>query len=269
MINMLMSTDAQLPSIADTFGRYFDVSFCDTEALLHETQRLRYDVYCREFGFERDEDCPGGLETDCFDAQAFHCLIRHRASAEIAGCVRLVHLAGGATQTRLPVATYCAAALEGADPHPDTLPADEVCEISRLAVSAGFRRRLSEQETQLGNLDATDVDGANGRSFPLLAVALFMAARFMMLHCGRPHIFTTMEPRLARMLERTGLRFRRLGPVVDYHGRRAAYYLHYTPGEHQTSLASIRDDLQDLFRVIDGRLQTQLHVLKPAGKAGC
>lgn len=261
MINMPTSTDERSPSVADTFERYFDVSFCDTGALLRDTQRLRYEVYCREFGFERDEDCPGGLETDVFDAQALHCLIRHRASAEVAGCVRLVHLAGGSPQTRLPVATYCAAALEGADLHPDNLPADEVCEISRLAVSAGFRRRFSEQETQLGNMDAAGVDSANARSFPLLAVALFMAARFMMLHCARPHVFTTMEPRLARMLERTGLHFRRLGPVVDYHGRRAAYYLHYTPSEHETSLASIRDDLQGLFRVIDGRLQSQRHLM--------
>jgi N-acyl amino acid synthase of PEP-CTERM/exosortase system len=259
---MLTSTEAQSP-LVETFERYFDVSFCDTEALLLETQRLRYEVYCREFGFEREEDCPGGLETDVFDSQALHCLIRHRATAEIAGCVRLVHLAGGSRQTRLPVATYCAAALEGADLHPDNLPADEVCEISRLAVSAGFRRRFSEQETQLGNLDAAELDSASARSFPLLAVALFMAARFMMLHCGKPHVFTTMEPRLARMLERTGLRFRRLGPVVDYHGRRAAYYLHYTPSEHETSLASIRGDLHGLFRVIDSQLQSQRHVLKP------
>ena len=264
MSNMLTSTEAQSP-LVDTFERYFDVSFCDTEALLLETQRLRYEVYCREFGFEREEDCPGGLETDSFDAQALHCLIRHRVSAEIAGCVRLVHLADGSRQTRLPVATYCNAALEGADPHPNDLPADEVCEISRLAVSAGFRRRLSEQETQLGNIDATDVDAANARSFPLLAVALFMAARFMMLHCARPHVFTTMEPRLARMLERTGLHFRRLGPVVDYHGRRAAYYLNYTPAEHESSLASIRDDLQGLFRVIDSRLQSQRHLMTPPG----
>lgn len=262
MIAVPTSSDTQSPSIADTFGRYFDVSFCDTDALLRETQRLRYQIYCREFGFEREEDCAGGLETDVFDAQALHCLIRHRPTDEIAGCVRLVHLPSGALQTRLPVATYCAAALTGADPHPDNLPADEVCEISRLAVSAGFRRRFSEQETQLGNLDAAEVDGANSRSFPLLAVALFMAARFMMLHCARPHVFTTMEPRLARMLERTGLHFRRLGPVVDYHGRRAAYYLHYTPREHETSLESIRDDLQGLFRVIDSRLQSQYHVLR-------
>ncbi len=263
-----MPEDIQSLSIADTFMRYFDVSFCTSEALLRETQRLRYDVYCREFGFERDEDCPGGLEADLYDLQAFHCLVRHRATAEIAGCVRLVYTGNDTNQGRLPVATHCAAALDGANPHPDNLPSDGVCEISRLAVSAGFRRRVSEMETQLGNMEATSDDGAGERSFPLLAVALFMAARFMMLHCGRPHVFTTMEPRLARMLDRTGLHFRRLGPVVDYHGRRAAYYLHYTPDEHQASLASTRRNLQALFGVVDRQLQSQLHALTPVGKAG-
>ena len=265
---MSMASDSQSNSIADTFMRYFDATLCTNETLLRETQRLRYDVYCREFGFEREEDCPGGLETDPFDAQAFHCLVRHRAGAAIAGCVRLVYSSGSTAQRRLPVATYCLDALEGANPHPDQLPIDEVCEISRLAVSAGFRRRLSEDETQVGNMEAAAEDGLGTRSFPLLAVALFMAARFMMLHCARPHVFTTMEPRLARMLSGTGLHFRRLGPVVDYHGRRAAYYLHYTPGEHQASLASVRDDFQALYRVVDGQLQSQLHLLRQTGTAG-
>lgn len=263
-----MASDSQSISIADTFMRYFEVTLCANETLLRETQRLRYDVYCREFGFEREEDCPGGIEKDPFDAQAFHCLVRHTASAAIAGSVRLVYSGNNLTHTRLPVATYCSPALEGADPHPDQLPIDEVCEISRLAVSSGFRRRVTEDETQVGNMEAASEDGQGTRSFPLLAVALFMAARFMMLHCARPHVFTTMEPRLARMLSGTGLHFRRLGPVVDYHGRRAAYYLHYTPSEHQTSLASVRGDLQALYRVVDRQLQPQLHLLSQAGAAG-
>lgn len=252
------------PTIAETFSRYFEASFCNTDGHLQEAQRLRYDVYCREFGFEREEDCPGGLERDSYDAQSVHCLVRYRPTAEAAGCVRLVYVPHSEGAGQLPVAKYCQAALEGTDVHPDQLSPDQVCEISRLAVSAGFRRRLLEQETQAGNVDAVDPDGADARSFPLLAVALFMAARFMMLHGGRPHVFTTMEPRLARLLQRTGLAFRRLGPVVDYHGRRAAYYLHYTPLEHETSLASVRPDLQALFRVIDAQLKTQHCAQLPA-----
>jgi chromosome condensin MukBEF ATPase and DNA-binding subunit MukB len=34
-----------------------------------------------------------------------------------------------------------------------------------------------------------------------------------------------MEPRLARSLDFVGIHFTQLGPVIDYHGKRAAYYV--------------------------------------------
>jgi len=34
-----------------------------------------------------------------------------------------------------------------------------------------------------------------------------------------------MEPRLARNMGFVGIKFRQIGPVVDYHGRRAPYYI--------------------------------------------
>ncbi len=34
-----------------------------------------------------------------------------------------------------------------------------------------------------------------------------------------------MEPRLARSMGFVGIKFKQIGPVVDYHGKRAPYYI--------------------------------------------
>ena len=255
-----------MPSLSDTFSQYFELSVGCGPACTEPAQRLRYEVYCREFGFEREEDCPGGLETDPYDRQADHCLIRHRPSGEIAGCLRLVHLQIPGGVTDLPIQIHAAAALAGTPIDPSTTPASERCEISRIAVSAGFRRRPFEQEGPLGNEESAAIDAPDARSFPLLAVALFMASRLMVLHRGTPHVFAMMEPRLARMLARAGLDFRRLGPVVEYHGQRAAYYIHYTQQTHDASLASLRDDLAGLFQAVEAQLLPKLSAPGNAGQ---
>lgn len=251
-------------AVGETFSKYFELTAGTDAATVQRAQRLRYEVYCREFGFEREQDCPGGLEQDIFDHQAAHCLVRHRPTGEVAGCLRLVHLNPAPGLTELPIQRHGAAALLGSPIDPASLPATERCEISRIAVSAAFRRRALEQQSPMGDSAPEVLDKPEARSFPLLAVALFMAARVMVLHRGTPHVFAMMEPRLARMLARAGLDFQRLGPLVDYHGQRAAYYIHYTPQVHQASLAPLREDISGLFRIVEAQLATQLPGLADA-----
>lgn len=248
-------------TVAGTFSQYFELIIGSAPEIVQFAQRLRYQVYCREFGFEREQDCPGGLEQDEYDRQAHHCLIRHRASGATAGCLRLVHLDNPIISPELPVQRHCAEALVGATVRPDSLPHTELCEISRIAISATFRRRASEAQSPLGNVDTAAQEALEARSFPLLAVALFMAARAMVLKVKKPHVFAMMEPRLARMLERSGLDFQQVGPVVDYHGLRAAYYLHYSQQTHQASLDPLRGELLELFQAVEAQLMPQLPVL--------
>lgn len=241
--------------VSDTFSTYFEVSVGTDAGSIESAQRLRYDVYCREFRYEREEDCLGGREIDVYDTQADHCLIRHRSTGDVAGCLRLVR---DGPIAELPIQRHAAGALVGAATHPDVVPSSQRCEISRIAVSAGFRRRAAEQESPLGADAPTAIEVPDARSFPLLAVALFMAARLMVLHRDSPHVFAMMEPRLARMLARAGLDFQRLGPVIEYHGPRAAYYIQYTRQAHEASMLSLRPDLLDLFRAVERQLAPQL-----------
>ncbi|ABI55505.1 PEP-CTERM/exosortase system-associated acyltransferase [Alkalilimnicola ehrlichii MLHE-1] len=211
--------------LAEAFEAYFDYSLARGDEQ-EEIHRLRYDVYCREFGFEREEDCPGGLEQDEFDALSWHGLLRHRGTGRAAGCVRVVPADAGAPGAALPIEKHCGESFFHPELRPDLLEREHVCEVSRLAVHGVFRRRRGESKTPLGDVDGLEIPAEHYRTFPLMAVSLFMAATALTGLTGKHHVFAMMEPRLARLLSRSGLVFVQVGDVLDYHGLRAAFYIH-------------------------------------------
>ena len=53
--------------LSESFLRYFDVQYVDSQALRDEVHGIRYRVYCEEFAYEPIESFPDGLEKDEFD----------------------------------------------------------------------------------------------------------------------------------------------------------------------------------------------------------
>ncbi len=212
-------------ALAQTFERYFDIVPADRPDLLERAFLVRGDVYCREFGYEREEDCPGGLETDEFDSVSEHCLVTHLESGRTAGCVRVVEppLAG---ELQLPMQLYCGDSLWRGPLHPSIVTGASVCEVSRLAVHRSFRRRTGEAQSPLGDVDALSSREHERRTYPLISVALFLGATALVVRSGRQHVYAMMEPRLARLLSRSGLNFKQIGSAIDYHGQRAAFHIH-------------------------------------------
>ena len=206
------------------FQHYFDVFFADTPELREQVHRIRYDVYCREFHYEREEDCPGGLERDEYDPYSLHLLIVHKASNIGAGCVRMVRPPPDDPGFLLPMERHCGPTLNHAERHPQRVPRDRLAEISRLAVNTSFRRRLGESESPFGAL-THNLDQQERRTFPLVSLALFAGATAMMALSQRPHMFVMIEPRLARRLQSLGFPFVQAGEPMDYHGLRAAYHV--------------------------------------------
>ncbi|MCZ6831824.1 MAG: PEP-CTERM/exosortase system-associated acyltransferase, partial [Gammaproteobacteria bacterium] len=160
-----MGADKQ--SLAGSFQQYFVAELATTPEQKRDAYRVRYRVYCEEFQYEPAENCAGRLEIDEFDEYSFHCLIRHRSTDRVAGCVRVVALD---SKLLMPIEKHC---LESIDPEYRKILEDDrsqVCEISRLAVDAAFRRRLGESGTRYGKPDAVDVSRREQRSFSLIAV---------------------------------------------------------------------------------------------------
>ncbi len=128
----------QFPSLAEAFLNYFDIELVATQSERDRIGRLRYRVYCEEFGYEPAEKFPDGRETDRFDDHSLHCIITHRRSGETAGCVRLIC----ATDKHiLPLEAYCLPHVYVDYLDPLAQQRNRVCEVSRLAVDPAFRRR--------------------------------------------------------------------------------------------------------------------------------
>ncbi len=220
--------------------RYYRYERATTRHQLEDVFRVRYDVYCREFGFERPEDCPGGIETDEYDAAALHCLLRHVRTLRVAGCVRVIVPTGD--ELGIPMTAFCGDSLEPGPLHPGNLPGNSICEISRLAVTAPFRRRPGEQRSPIGNPDHGSVDEREARAMPLLGISMFVAAAALVQTAQREHVYAMMEPKLARLLALCGIHFQQIGGIVDYHGIRAPYYIHLPQAERDGTA-----DLQMLY----------------------
>lgn len=209
--------------ISQHFSTYLTSLCANNDALRHEVYRIRHEVYCEELQFEPVKD--NGEEKDEFDTYSLHCLIRHISSGQHAGTVRLV-----TPQTEgqfLPIEKYCLTSITDTARSPVQFARKDVCEVSRLAVPKAFRRRQMDNYAgaALGLINQDTYSETELRCFPFIAVGLYFSAAALALQNGIKHAYVMIEPRLARSMGFVGIKFHQIGPVVDYHGKRAPYYI--------------------------------------------
>ena len=122
---------------------------------------------------------------------------------------------------------FCESAISSDQLKPSDFPREKICEISRLAVPQQFRRRNVDKfagaETAVVNEET--YSETELRCFPFIAIGLYLSAASIGINKGVEHCFVMMEPRLARSMRFVGIRFKQIGPTVDYHGKRAPYYI--------------------------------------------
>ena len=170
----------------------FTVELADTLAQRREAFRVRHQVYCVERGYEPGA---GDIETDEFDANARHVLLRHNASGEVVGTVRLVLPKMSRLRDSFPMQRVCDAS---AFSH---LPLHTTGEVSRFALSKD-RRHGMEQAAGLMRL--------------ALVQGLVRASD----EAGLTHWCAVMERSLLRLLRTTAIHFQPAGPMIEYHGMR-------------------------------------------------
>lgn len=210
--------------LAESFATYFLVQIAHTQAQRDSVYAIRYNVYCKEFGYESPAAFPDGRERDEYDDQAIHALIIHRATGRPAACVRLVPARSEDENIPLPFEKYCAESIDTAFVRGLGLDRSTLCEISRLAVDGRFRRRACDEGNSYGVIGPS-FSKEELRTFPLIAVAAFLAATALTEVSGRGNVFAMMEPFLPRLLRRSGIAFKRAGRDADYHGMRAPYFI--------------------------------------------
>ncbi|MDM7859651.1 PEP-CTERM/exosortase system-associated acyltransferase [Alteromonas sp. ASW11-36] len=209
--------------ISKHFSDYLRPVVADSPDSKTKVFNIRHQVYCEELNFEpiRDDE----QESDDFDDFSIHAMIQHLQTGNFAGTVRIVHPDDDSKQ--LPIEKYCLHSITDEELSPANFARHEICEISRLAVPARFRRRKIDQfeGAATGVINPQTYSEEELRCFPFIAIGLYMSAASIVIAKGIPHTYVMMEPRLARSMSFLGIKFHKLGPTVEYHGQRAPYYI--------------------------------------------
>jgi len=237
-------------SIVEDFQEYFDVELALTPQQMAKVYRIRYRVYCEEFGYEEAESFPDEQESDEFDAHSIHCLVIHKLSGMPAACVRVVNVD---QKTQMPLEKFCSDSLDQKLFEARSVNRATICEFSRLAVDGAFRRRAGEHASRFGEITSMDCTKRELRTFSLIAIATFVSAFAVSDHIGRHNAFAMMEPFLPRLLKRSGVVVSQVGKEVDYHGLRAPYFI-----TTQDAVRGMPAELRELYDAIHCKFSSEL-----------
>ena len=232
--------------LVDHFSRYFHPVIAVDKELKREVFKIRHNVYCDELKYEPIR--ASGMETDEFDMQSKHTVIFHKQSKASIGCVRMVACK---ENQLIPIEKHCNESIERMDLHPSRFPRAEICEVSRLAVKAEFRKRSVDkyEGSAEGGINNKTYSETELRGFPFVSMGLYMAVLALCSAHNLNHLFLMIEPRFARSLRIAGLKFEPLGPAIDYHGIRAPHYANL-----EDLLVALRPALKILFYEINKTL---------------
>mgnify|MGYP003645029731 CR=1 FL=1 len=235
-------------NVSNIFNSVFKVQLATSPEVINEVFELRYQVYCIDRPFE-DANCfADKRERDAYDPRSVHSLVRHRITGDSVAAVRLVMAGDSPEQAHFPMEGPCVHLM---DQHARDaiagVPRDQIAEISRMAVSREFRRRLNEEKSVSGISEpAYYCDWENGkRAMPYISLGLFASILQMSVKHGITHWMAVMEPTLLRLLKRYGIEFDHVGPVLDYHGRRCPVF-----AEAASLVEGIRKHRPDVWSLV-------------------
>lgn len=197
-------------------GRSFEwVEGC---ALRSAACRLRYDVYCVEFGYLDEAQSQSGVESDRYDLLSAH-VVALNLEGGVSGYVRLVP--GGAFG-QMPFQSH------GLRTNPGVAlaPASESAEISRLMVSRRYRRRRGDHLSGvvLCEEEAGLTDGERRASSPQILMCMYREMYRYSKANGIRYWYASMERYLAFALKGMGFAFEQIGPYADYYGPVAPFF---------------------------------------------
>ncbi|MBI5408100.1 MAG: GNAT family N-acetyltransferase [Nitrospirae bacterium] len=236
----------------------FIVNIASGEKELAEIYRLRYKVYCLEWGYEKPEN-HSEIITDAYDNDALHFTARDPAQ-KVVGAVRLLF----DPHEGFPIERYCEL-----DFNREALPRDKTAEISRLVIHRDYRRRTEdkyiygpdEERRSIGsfnpqyqstnsnyyarrfedkyrykqNPSRTNMSQSERRNRHELIISLYKAVYQESKRRQLSHWYAIMTKGIVLLLEKFGLEFEAIGDPVDYYGIRTPYLAEITKIEQRMS----------------------------------
>jgi N-acyl amino acid synthase of PEP-CTERM/exosortase system len=209
--------------VVAAFHEYFEIIDANSQELLHEAFRVRYQVLCvdqRAPGFQASGHGEG-MESDGYDRHSSHILLRHRPSNKFVGTARLILPDPLDPEKLLPTERYMQ--LDSTLLDMAKLPRQNLAETSRLHIVRGLRRRREDVESENG-IVVVDNKTKIPRRFPHPLLALVVGLVRMSATHNITYWLSVMDPALNRLLSLYGLQHDPVGPVTEYYGQRRPYY---------------------------------------------
>ena len=205
------------PDLGSAFKQYFEIVPAFSDALKDEVYRVRHQVYCEDLKFEPVRS--SRRETDEYDPNSLHLLIRSVKTNEFVGCTRIVRPFPDDPSHQLPFEKTCAALLNRSIVDPAKLPRHRIAEISRLAVVASYRRRKGEENSAVG-ISSEDFGTPQLPRFPYIPIGLYLGTTELARRHGIDTLFVLTEERLASHFGKLGVKLQVIGDPVEHHGKR-------------------------------------------------
>ncbi|MBI5742165.1 MAG: GNAT family N-acetyltransferase [Nitrospirae bacterium] len=221
----------------------FTVNIASEEKELAEIFRLRYKVYCLEWGFEKPDNHPDGLLTDNYDSHALHFAARDQ-SHKVVGAMSLILQTDG----KFPIEQYC-----DLDIDVSKLPREKTAEITRFVVHRDYRRRVEdkyiygpdEERRSIGSFafeqnysytrryedrnkyrqgqQRGNMSQGERRKRHEIVVGLYKAIYRESRRRQISNWYAVMTKGIVTLLDGLGLKFEAIGDPVDYRGIRTPY----------------------------------------------
>lgn len=217
--------------LVDLYKKWFDILPATSPDLVRESQRLRYQVYCVETGFEDSSSFPDGYEFDEYDERSVCSLLVHKPSGTIAGTVRLILPDDDPVANPIPAMSVSDALRDLGE---TVLPRHRTGEISRFAISKQFRQR--REDTLIPALYEGAGAAGDQRVIPHITLGLMQAILRMSIERQVDDLAIVVEPALDRLIRKLGIYFAPVGPLIEHHGRRRAHY---------RNIAALLDEVYD------------------------
>lgn len=174
-----------------TFFHNFEFYISEDKDELNELYKIRYQVYCEEFGYLEKEEYPNKVEYDIFDSNSVHFILRHRKSKEVAATVRLILN----SNLRFPIEKHFTLDLQK-----QFVNNTNIAEISRLIVAKKYRKKL-------------------------LLISLIKGLFSFIWSKKIDYIYAVLDDKLFKTVKKMGFPFKKIGAPSVYQGFTTPYII--------------------------------------------
>ena len=222
------------------FDDDFRVCFADTPFGVALHQRIRYQVFCLDRGFEDPNTFSTAQETDAWDDHSAHFIVQNKHTGQWVAATRLVLPKRGRP---LPVDS-----LDVFHRHRLDKPDLPVGEVSRFCIIGGKGHAGIDDRHQIepNSLEAWGIGAIEKRQQFEITLGMIRSLIVFALKHDVVHCVMLITDAFARLLRKLGVSLRQVGPVTEHRGMRTTYMVNMR--ETAISMAQKSSKVRGLFK---------------------